>query len=106
MVQGGHSISVIHVALGAAKSMFGPAPPPLKILPSFQHGQTQIGLYFLPKSCVDVRKVEVSTCYRLSYNNEIQRVSWQVQRKLKEFIQDDVFVPTEDVETAMMTAEE
>lgn len=104
--KGERSISAIHVALDAPKPKFGAAPPPLKLLPAFQHSQPQVGVSFLPKRYVNVRDVEVGVCFRLSKNNEIQRVSWQVARKRKEFFQDDVFVPTVDVETPLLSADD
>lgn len=104
--KGERSISALHVSLNAPKPKFGSPPPLFKPLPAFQHGQPQLGVSLLPKRYCDVREVEVDLCYRLSRNNEIQRISWRVERKRKEFFQDDVFSPTLDTETPALSAQE
>lgn len=102
--KGERGVNALQLSLNAPKPRFGPAPPLFKPLPAFQHGTPQIGLSFLPKRYVNVRDVEVAIAYRLARNNEIQRVSWKVERKRKEFFQDDVFPPTRDVESAVYSA--
>ncbi|KAF9425040.1 Coronin-7 [Podila epigama] len=60
---------------------------------------------YLPKKYNNVREIELSKMYRLTYNSvEVVRVS--VPRNKKEYFQDDIFPPTDDVETATMEASE
>lgn len=96
--KGERSVSSVHLTLGALKPKFGSIPPLFKPLPAFQHGTPQVGLAFLPKRYVNVRDVEINIAYRLAKNDEIQRVTWKVERKRKEFFQDDVYPPTRHVE--------
>lgn len=104
--KGERSITPLHISLNAPKPKFGSAPPLFKLLPAFQHGTPQVGLSFLPKRYCNVGDVEVDVTYRLSRTNEIHRVSWRVERKRKEFFQDDVFPATRDVEQPLFTAQE
>jgi len=73
-------------------------------LPSFDHHTLQLGLAFLPKRCVDVEKVEIAVAFRLSAAT-VERVAFSVPRARLEFFQDDVYVPTINVETPATTAE-
>lgn len=104
--KGERSISVLQVSLDPPKPKFGAAPPLFKVLPAFQHSTPQLGISFLPKRYCNVKAVEVGLSYRLSRTQEIQIVSWKVERKRKEFFQDDVFPPTRDVETPAASASE
>ncbi|PWN23707.1 DUF1900-domain-containing protein [Microstroma glucosiphilum] len=104
--KGERSISVLQVSLDPPKPKFGVAAPLFKALPAFQHSTPQLGISFLPKRYCDVKAVEVGLSYRLSRTQEIQIVSWKVERKRKDFFQDDVFPATRDVETPVVSASE
>jgi hypothetical protein len=104
--KGERSISVLQLSLDPPKPKFGAAPPLFKALPGFQHSTPQLGISFLPKRYCDVKAVELGLSYRLSRTQEIQIVSWKVERKRKEFFQDDVFPPTRDVETPAVSSSE
>ncbi|CAO1629952.1 unnamed protein product [Sympodiomycopsis kandeliae] len=99
--KGERSVSSLHLTLGAPAPKFGSTPSLFKPLPSFQHSTPQIGISFLPKRYVNVKEVEVSLGYRLTKSNEIQKVSWKVQRKRMEYFQNDVYPATIDVETPL-----
>lgn len=77
----------------------------LQKLPSFEHATLQLGWAFLPKKGNDVQKVEILSSLRLT-STTVERVSWGVPRAKIDFFQDDIFVPTRDVETATLGAEE
>lgn len=62
-------------------------------LPSFEHGALQISFSFRPKQTVDVRKVEILGCLRMT-SSSVQNVSFVIPRARMEFFQDDIFVPT------------
>ncbi|PWN30480.1 DUF1900-domain-containing protein [Jaminaea rosea] len=105
--KGERSISVLHVMPPSSSATQSQGGPVFKLLSgAFQHSHPQIGVSFLPKRYADVREVEVAVSYRLSKNNEVQRVGWRVERKRKEFFQDDVFPPTVDVEQPLLSAAE
>lgn len=74
-------------------------------LPSFEHGTLQLGWAFLPKKGNDIKGVEILSSLRLT-SSTVEKVSWSVPRAKVEFYQDDVFVPTRDVEAATCSAED
>lgn len=74
-------------------------------LPPFAHSTLQSGWAFLPKSVVDVKRVEVAKALRLTPTS-VEAVSFTIPRARGEFFQDDVFPPTVDVNTPAMTAAE
>lgn len=73
-------------------------------LPAFVHSTLQSGWAFLPKTAVDVKRVEVAKALRLTPTS-VESVSFTIPRARTEFFQDDVFPPTRDVETPSTTAE-
>ncbi|KDN38864.1 DUF1900-domain-containing protein [Tilletiaria anomala UBC 951] len=82
-----------------------PHPPSASIdmlstLPTWQAGSPQVALAFLPKRHVNVKQVEVAVAYRVS-QREIQRVGWNFSRA-----RDDIFVPTQDVEEPLCSADD
>ncbi|GAA6011893.1 hypothetical protein JCM10207_003421 [Rhodosporidiobolus poonsookiae] len=72
-------------------------------LPSFEHGTLQSGWAFAPKTHVDVKGVEVVKGLRLS-PTEVQSVSLAIPRAKVDRFQDDVYVPTRNVEKPSMSA--
>lgn len=80
-------------------------PPALAKLPSFEHGSLQSALSFLPKRALDVTKVEVARCYRLTPSS-IQLVSFTIPRAKLDFFQDDVYPPTLDTSHAALSSAE
>ncbi|WWC85325.1 uncharacterized protein L201_000187 [Kwoniella dendrophila CBS 6074] len=74
-------------------------------LPSYTAGQPQVGLVFLPKRLIDVRKVEIAKCLRLTAKT-MEEVTFTIPRNKPEFFQDDIYVPTIDVEKYVTTAPE
>ncbi|KAK4053254.1 hypothetical protein OIO90_004028 [Microbotryomycetes sp. JL221] len=74
-------------------------------LPNFEHGTLQSGFAFLPKTGNDIKGIEIISSYRLTQST-IERVSFTVPRAKAEYFQDDIFVPTRDVETPSLSANE
>ncbi|BGP40025.1 hypothetical protein JCM10450v2_004005 [Rhodotorula kratochvilovae] len=74
-------------------------------LPAFEAGGIQSGWAFLPKTRVDVRKVEIVKGLRLTPST-IEVVSFTVPRAKADFFQNDIFVPTRNVEKPSMTVQE
>lgn len=74
-------------------------------LPVFTAGSPQLGIAFLPKQEVDVKKVEVTKALRLTART-IEEVSFTIPRNKPQFFQDDIYVPTMNTATATTTAAE
>ncbi|WVQ70262.1 uncharacterized protein L199_008488 [Kwoniella botswanensis] len=74
-------------------------------LPSFTASSPQLGLVFLPKRMVDVKKVEVAKCLRLT-GKTLEEVSFSIPRNKPDFFQDDIYIPTIDVESYVISAPE
>ncbi|GAA5898964.1 hypothetical protein JCM8208_005439 [Rhodotorula glutinis] len=74
-------------------------------LPSFEAGGLQSGWAFLPKARGDVRKVEIVKGLRLTPST-IEVVAFTVPRAKADFFQNDIFVPTRNVEKPSMTVAE
>ncbi|GAA5989689.1 hypothetical protein JCM10908_000589 [Rhodotorula pacifica] len=74
-------------------------------LPSFEHGSLQVGFAFLPKAHNDVKVVEIVRALRLT-QKEVEVVSFTVPRAKVDFFQNDIFVPTRNVEKPMLGAAE
>lgn len=98
-------------------------------LPGYNSGDAQLGVFWLPKLVVDVKKVEVAKVLRLTAKT-MEEVSFSIPRNKvgpslgrcphnhseicaliadgvqPEFFQDDIFVDTLDVETPTCTAAE
>ncbi|GJN89289.1 hypothetical protein Rhopal_002269-T1 [Rhodotorula paludigena] len=74
-------------------------------LPTFEHASLQSGFAFLPKTRNNVKAVEIVRALRLTPST-IEIVSFGVPRAKAEFFQDDIFVPTRNVEKPSMTAAE
>lgn len=72
-------------------------------LPPFAHSTLQSGWAFLPKTVVDVRRVEIAKALRLTPTS-VEAVSFTIPRARAEFFQDDVFPPTADLNTPALTA--
>lgn len=73
-------------------------------LPSFTAGQPQLAVAFLPKTKLDVRKVEVARCLRLTARS-VEEVAFSVPRNRPQFFQDDIYVPTADTTRPATTAQ-
>nr|KAJ3422774.1 Coronin-7 [Polyrhizophydium stewartii] len=81
------------------------AAPLLLTRYSVPGGSQQTALAFLPKRYCRVREIEVLCAVRLAAS-AIERISFTVPRLQKDFFQDDIFVPTVDVETPAVSAED
>lgn len=68
---------------------------PIVKLPSFAAGSPQLAVAFFPKTSLDVRKVEVAKCLRLT-SRSVEEVTFTVPRNRPQFFQDDIYVPTPD----------
>ena len=68
-------------------------------------GTQHQSLQLLPKRFCDVKSVEVLVGYRL-LSSGIERMVFTVPRLHKDYFQDDIFIPTADVEVPVLTAEE
>jgi coronin-7 len=77
----------------------------LTALPTFDSSDLQTAVAFLPKKVVDVRAVEVLQGVRMT-GGKIERFGMRIPRSRMEFFQDDVFIPTVDTESSVMTAVE
>ncbi|ODN73525.1 hypothetical protein L202_08026, partial [Cryptococcus amylolentus CBS 6039] len=78
---------------------------PIAKLPGFTADNPQVGVVWLPKRMVDLKKVEVGKALRLTAK-ALEEVSFTVPRNKPEFFQDDIYVPTTDIEATPLTAEE
>ncbi|ORY22755.1 putative actin cross-linking [Naematelia encephala] len=78
---------------------------PISKLPSFTSGDAQLGVAWLPKRLVDVRKVEVMKALRLTAR-AIEEVSFTIPRNKPAFFQDDIYLPTVDIESYPITTGE
>lgn len=78
---------------------------PISKLPSFTAGSPQLGVSFVPKRMVDIKKVEVGRVLRLTARS-IEEVSFSIPRNKPEFFQDDIYVDTLDLETSSTTAQD
>ncbi|WWC69610.1 uncharacterized protein I206_103553 [Kwoniella pini CBS 10737] len=78
---------------------------PITKLPSHTASSPQIGLIFQPKRIVDVKKVEIAKCLRLT-SKTLEEVTITIPRNKPEFFQDDIYVSTTDVETYVCSASE
>ncbi|KAK4689936.1 coronin-7, partial [Tremellales sp. Uapishka_1] len=76
---------------------------PLAKLPSYTSGNPQLGVRFLQKKAVDVRKVEIGRCLRLTAKT-LEEVSFTIPRNKPEFFQDDIYGSTIDVSVPSTTA--
>ncbi|GAA5963348.1 hypothetical protein JCM8115_000985 [Rhodotorula mucilaginosa] len=74
-------------------------------LPSFEHASLQVGFAFMPKAHVDVKAVEIVRALRLT-QKEVEVVSFTIPRAKVDFFQNDIFVPTRNVEKPMLGAAE
>ncbi|KAJ3042735.1 Coronin-7 [Rhizophlyctis rosea] len=74
-------------------------------LTRFESPGIQQGVSFSPKRTVDVRAIEVAKGWRMT-QTAVERLSFTVPRLKKELFQDDIFVPTRDVERAAVSVEE
>ncbi|KAG0335676.1 Coronin-7 [Podila horticola] len=72
---------------------------------SLEQGTLQQDVAYMPKKYNNVKEIELSKMYRLTYNSvEVIRVC--VPRNKKEYFQDDIFPATDDVETPTLEASE
>jgi len=78
---------------------------PIAKLPSFTSGSPQLGVSFFAKRLMDVKKVEVGKCLRLTAK-AIEEVSFSIPRNKPDFFQDDIYVDTLDVERSNATVQE
>nr|XP_019042887.1 actin cross-linking [Kwoniella bestiolae CBS 10118]OCF21817.1 actin cross-linking [Kwoniella bestiolae CBS 10118] len=74
-------------------------------LPSFTAPSPQLGLVFMPKRMVDVKKVEVARALRLT-GKTLEEVAFSIPRNKPAFFQDDIYIPTNDVEKYVMSTSE
>lgn len=70
---------------------------PISRLPAFTGSAPQLAVAFLPKTAVDVRKVEVGAALRLT-SRAIEDVRFSIPRNRPQFFQDDIYVPTRKVQ--------
>jgi len=82
------------------------SPPEITTLPSFDSADLQNAVAFLPKSLVDVEKVEIIQGLRLAGGNKIERFGFTIPRNRTEFFQDDIFVPTFDTQVSVLSAQD
>ncbi|KAL1411200.1 hypothetical protein Q8F55_002151 [Vanrija albida] len=82
------------------------ANEPVAKLPSYNaaSGAPQLAVVLLPKTAVDVRKVEVARALRLTAKT-IEEVTFSIPRNKPAFFQDDIYVPTRDWSTPATGAE-
>ncbi|KAI9303340.1 hypothetical protein BJ944DRAFT_250764 [Cunninghamella echinulata] len=66
-------------------------------LVKLEFGSLQQGISFLPKRYCDVMALEIDKFYRLS-STSIEPVGIRIPRARPEYFQDDIFVPTLDIE--------
>ncbi|KAI9028534.1 hypothetical protein DFJ74DRAFT_765474 [Hyaloraphidium curvatum] len=66
------------------------------LLTRYESGGVTQGLAFFPKTAVDVTKVEVAKCWRLTSQN-IELVSFTLPRSRTDVFQDNLYPPTRDV---------
>ncbi|OCF44702.1 actin cross-linking [Kwoniella heveanensis CBS 569] len=78
---------------------------PITKLPSFTAGSPQVGVAFMPKRLVDVKKVEVAKALRLTAKT-LEEVSFTIPRNKPDFFQDDIYQTTVDVESTVLIAAE
>ncbi|WVO12726.1 hypothetical protein L204_100334 [Cryptococcus depauperatus] len=78
---------------------------PIVKLPGFTGDLPQIATAFLPKRLVDWKRVEIAKAFRLTAKT-LEEVSFTIPRNKLEFFQDDIYVPTVDVESPSMTTAE
>jgi len=64
-----------------------------------------LGIAFVPKWEVDVRKVEIDFMYKLS-REELSHVSWTVPRKRREYFQEDLYPDTLDLRNQLMSPDD
>ncbi|SGY44572.1 BQ5605_C001g00176 [Microbotryum silenes-dioicae] len=74
-------------------------------LPSFETTTLQNGYAFMPKRMSDVKIVEIARALRLTAST-IEVVTFTIPRSKTEYFQDDIFIPTRDVETPSLNAQE
>lgn len=96
--KGDRSIMAIEVAYTDGKVL-------LSRLPTFEAGGLQNGFVTLPKRFVDVKAVEIIRGFRLT-PTVIESVAFSIPRNRTEFFQDDIYIPTLDVEKPAMMAKE
>jgi hypothetical protein len=77
---------------------------PIAKLPAFTSSLPQLSVAFLPKTSVDVRKVEVSRALRLS-SRALEEVVWTIPRNRPQFFQDDIYIPTVALQASTSSAE-
>ncbi|WVQ71408.1 hypothetical protein IAR50_000944 [Cryptococcus sp. DSM 104548] len=78
---------------------------PIAKLPGFTADNPQVGVVWLPKRMVDLKKVEVGKALRLTAK-ALEEVSFTIPRNKPEFYQDDIYIPTIDIEAKPLTTEE
>ncbi|WVF72470.1 hypothetical protein IAT40_007285 [Kwoniella sp. CBS 6097] len=76
---------------------------PITKLPSFTAGSPQVGVVFMPKRMVDVKKVEVAKALRLTAKT-LEEVTFTIPRNKPEFFQDDIYQDTVDVESTVISS--
>ncbi|SCZ98655.1 BZ3500_MvSof-1268-A1-R1_Chr3-1g05529 [Microbotryum saponariae] len=80
-------------------------PSPFTKLPSFETTTLQNGYAFMPKRMNDVKLVEIARALRLTAST-VEVVTFTIPRSKTEYFQDDIFIPTRDVETPSLNAQE
>lgn len=79
--------------------------PHIHYLTRYDSGSQQIGVGFLAKSVVDVKKVEINIAVRLIATH-IETISFTVPRAKMEYFQEDIFPPTRDLSKPASTVSE
>jgi len=85
--------------------LVGPQSPYIEQLSEWQSCGDISGVYYFPKTMMDVKKVELGRALKMGKDDSIITVPFTVPRKRQEYFQDDLFMPTRSPQ-ATMTAEE
>ncbi|KAI9364130.1 hypothetical protein BD770DRAFT_379332 [Pilaira anomala] len=93
--RGDRTIHTFHVEVEAKK---------LVALAKIESASLQQGFAFLPKRVCDIKDIEIDKFYRLTPTN-IELVGVRVPRARPEYFQDDIFIPTPDVENPAQDAD-
>ncbi|RUP51925.1 hypothetical protein BC936DRAFT_144358 [Jimgerdemannia flammicorona] len=92
---GDRSIHTYEVTIHPSNS--GNKVPIINSLPTVELLTLQQGFAFTPKRHCNVRAVEIAKMYRLTPTS-VETIGVNVPRSRTEFFQDDIFIPTHDIE--------
>ncbi|GAB00007.1 uncharacterized protein L969DRAFT_53496 [Mixia osmundae IAM 14324] len=77
--------------------------PSITRLSPFPSSSPTLGIAFLPKVSVDVRRAEIAIALRLT-SKTVERVTFTVPRARLEYFQDDIYIPTVDTHSPACTS--